>query len=120
MSKSWPAASSRYCCVRTLTRPAQCERIIRSAHSTFGEPVSSGLSDFPSSGFSDAMRTPHMSASVGSRSTAPAICVTRLPAAILPGQRMKNDERTPPSSVEPFLPFMPPSQRQVFGPLSVK
>ena len=34
------------------------------------------------------------------------------------GHRMKSGERTPPSSVEPFTPFMPPFQRRPFGPLS--
>ena len=29
-------------------------------------------------------------------------------------------ERTPPSSVEPLRPFMPPFQRQLLGPLSLK
>ena len=38
----------------------------------------------------------------------------------LPGQRTKHGERTPPSSVEPLRPFMPPFQRKLFGPLSQK
>ena len=43
-----------------------------------------------------------------------------VPAAMWPGQRMKSGERTPPSSVEPLRPFMPPFQRQELGPLSEK
>lgn len=33
---------------------------------------------------------------------------------------MKHGERTPPSSVVPLRPFMPPFQRELFGPLSEK
>ena len=51
---------------------------------------------------------------------APAICGMIVPGAILPGQRIRHGERTPPSSVEPLRPFMPPFQRKLFGPLSQK
>ena len=83
-------------------------------------PRSSGERSRPSSGFVLTSGTPARLASVGSRSIAPAICGTRVPGAIFPGQRMTNGARTPPSSVEPLRPFMPPFQRSVFGPLSEK
>ena len=44
----------------------------------------------------------------------------RAPAGMCPGQRIRNGARTPPSSVEPLRPFMPPFQRQLLGPLSLK
>ena len=49
---------------------------------------------------------------------APAIGVTTRPAGSCPGQRMNRGERTPPSSVLPLRPFIPPFQRELFGPLS--
>ncbi len=60
------------------------------------------------------------SARVGSRSIALAIRSTTVPASMARGQRTKKGDRTPPSSVEPLRPFMPPFQRQPFGPLSVR
>ncbi len=114
-----PVVSSRYCCVRTLTLPLQCEKIIRSGQS-WACPVNSGARLRPSSGFSLATVMLASSASVGSRSMAPAICVTLVPGGMCPGQRTNSGERTPPSSVEPLRPFMPPFQRQLLGPLSLK
>ncbi len=44
----------------------------------------------------------------------------RFPASIFAGQRMNSGDLTPPSSVDPLRPFMPPFHRSLLGPLSEK
>ena len=63
---------------------------------------------------------PAQSASVGSKSMTEAMGFTNVPFGMRAGQRTTNGDRTPPSSVEPLRPFMPPFQRTPFGPLSWK
>jgi hypothetical protein len=74
----------------------------------------------PSSGFPAGIGTPARSAIVGRRSMAPAIGRIVVPGAILPVHRISSGDRTPPSSVDPLRPFMPPFHRQLLGPLSWK
>jgi len=94
--------------------------MIRSGQSA-AFPRSNGEMSRPSSGLSPTRLMPAKAVSVGNRSMAPVISFTTVPGRIPPaGQRRKNTERTPPSSVEPLMPFIPPFQRQAFGPLSEK
>ena len=51
---------------------------------------------------------------------APAIWSTTGRPASCAGHRQKQVDRTPPSSIVPLIPFMPPFQRQQLGPLSEK
>jgi len=51
---------------------------------------------------------PASDVNVGSKSIAPDIGLTTCPAGNFAGQRRKQTLRTPPSSTEPFTPFMPP------------
>ena len=51
---------------------------------------------------------------------APAIWSTTAPAGSRAGHRQKQVDRTPPSSMDPLIPFMPPFQRHELGPLSEK
>ena len=86
------------------------------------EPVELTVSvgDRQPSSFRLIASTPDSAASVGNRSIAAPICETLRPGGIRPGQRISSGERTPPSSVEPLRPFMPPFQRKPLGPLSQK
>ena len=93
--------------------------IVRSAHCTFC-PINNGLRLRPSSFFLLTTGTPAQSARVGSRSITEAIGLMNVPFEIAAGQRTSNGDRTPPSSVDPLRPFMPPFQRTPFGPLSWK
>src|SRR5207247_210992 len=71
-------------------------------------PSSSGLTLLPSSGLTEATRISAISARVGNRSIAPAICGIFKPGRIRPGQRIRNGTRKPPSSTDPLRPIMPP------------
>ena len=82
---------------------------------------SSGARLMPSSGLSlDALDTGQVgsaSAAGRSRRRSASLCV---PGCDVARPADQSGERTPPSSVEPLRPFMPPFQRQLLGPLSLK
>ena len=83
-------------------------------------PVSSGLRLMPSSGLPADDRNPGQIRQRRQQVDRAGDLRDALAGGMCPGQRIKNGERTPPSSVEPLRPFMPPFQRQPFGPLSLK
>ena len=83
-------------------------------------PRRSGRMLRPSMGYFEIAGMLASSAKVGSRSIAPEISSIDSPAGISLGQRIKKGERTPPSSMAPFRPFMSPFHRNELGPLSEK
>ena len=119
ISNNAPLSSSRCCSVRTLVLPPQLEKIMRSGHCGSASKNNFERS-LPSRGLSPTLLIPLSERSVGRISIAPQICATVFPAGNLPGQEIKPGERTPPSSVLPLRPFIPPLNRKLFGPLSEK